>query len=208
MNRPLRGEDTKSTLHPHGATRSKWLSPPASGRPDLAAKRGHPKGTKTRINRCRPGKPRQQLNRVSVDTSAFKVSIAPRPQGVCRKERGACQDLARWGASWPRSAAIGASERGVVVGDGSGPSGAVLSTALYLWETGPRAYASQEAGFPQAPRSGGAVGKTVSRHVLRGALVFARLLFRMGTGTHTETGRCHTSHERGRASISSYAILI
>ena len=24
----------------------------------------------------------------------------------------------------------------------------VLSTALYLWETGPRAYASQEAGFP------------------------------------------------------------
>ena len=31
---------------------------------------------------------------------------------------------------------------------------------LYLWEAGPRAYASQEAGFPQAPHSGGTVGKT------------------------------------------------
>jgi hypothetical protein len=32
-----------------------------------------------------------------------------------------------------------------------------LSTALYLWETGPRAYASQEAGFPSgaAQRRGG-----------------------------------------------------
>ena len=31
---------------------------------------------------------------------------------------------------------------------------------LYLWAAGPRAYASQEAGFPQAPHSGGTVGKT------------------------------------------------
>lgn len=31
---------------------------------------------------------------------------------------------------------------------------------LYLWEAGPRAYASQEAGLPQAPHSGGTVGKT------------------------------------------------
>jgi hypothetical protein len=39
-------------------------------------------------------------------------------------------------------------------------TGEALSTGLYLRETGPRSYASQEAGFPQAPHRGGTVGKT------------------------------------------------
>ena len=67
-------------------TRSKWLSPPASGRADLAAKRGHPQGTKTRINRCQPGKPGRQLNRVSVDTSAITLIATQLLKTVCRKE--------------------------------------------------------------------------------------------------------------------------
>ena len=36
-------------------------------------------------------------------------------------------------------------------------TGEALSTGLYLCETGPRSYASQEAGCTQAPHSGGAV---------------------------------------------------
>lgn len=36
-------------------------------------------------------------------------------------------------------------------------TGEALPTGLYLCETGPRSYASQEAGCTQAPHSGGAV---------------------------------------------------